>query len=156
MTKQFWLYKCNVLVLHQLNRPNSQCYFTGVQIVSRESLSSYLHCFSMARDRAETVGNEYASNASVDLVLSSLGMDSTAYYSILHTTLENHSADGQKFSFVDMELKFIQLEEHHTSQSFQTGEFSSPQSKSISCLQSLQWQVKGQRCWEKKEGLPHL
>ncbi len=37
-------------------------------------------------------------------------MDNTAYYSILHTTLENQRADGQVISFVDMELKFIQLE----------------------------------------------
>ncbi len=42
-------------------------------------------------------------------------MDNTAYYSILRTTLENQCADGQKISFADMELKFIQLEERHTS-----------------------------------------
>jgi hypothetical protein len=60
-------------------------------------------------------GNEYSINALVDLFLSSLGTDNTVYYSILHTTLENQYADGQKFSFADMELKFIQLEECHTS-----------------------------------------
>ncbi len=38
-----------------------------------------------------------------------------AYYSILHTTLENQCADGQNIPFVNMELKFIQLEEHHMS-----------------------------------------
>ncbi len=42
-------------------------------------------------------------------------MDNTAYFSILHTTLENQRADGQAIPFVDMELKFIQLEERHTS-----------------------------------------
>jgi hypothetical protein len=42
-------------------------------------------------------------------------MDNTAYYSILRTTLENQRADSQKIPFADMELKFIQLEECHTS-----------------------------------------
>ncbi len=42
-------------------------------------------------------------------------MDNAAYYSILHTTLENHRADGQTIPFADMELQFIQLEERHTS-----------------------------------------
>ncbi len=82
---------------------------------SRESLSSYLHRFLVAGDNAEMAGNEYSNDALVDLFLSSLGTDNTAYYSILHTTLENQCADGQKMSFTDMELKFIQLEEHHTS-----------------------------------------
>ncbi len=69
----------------------------------------------MARDKAETAGNEYTNDALVDLFLSSLGTDNTAYYSILHTTLENQCADGQTIPFADMELKFIQLEERHAS-----------------------------------------
>jgi hypothetical protein len=44
-----------------------------------------------------------------------LGSENTAYYSILHTTLENQRADGQTIPFAEMELKFIQLEEQHTS-----------------------------------------
>jgi hypothetical protein len=86
-----------------------------LKIASRESLSSYLHRFLVARDNAETAGNEYSNDALVDLFLSSLGTDNTAYYSILYTTLGNQRADGQKISFADMELKFIQLEERHTS-----------------------------------------
>jgi hypothetical protein len=86
-----------------------------MRIAPQESLSSYLHQFSMARDKAETAGNEYTNDALVDLFLSSLGTDNTAYYSILHTTLENQCVDGQTIPFADMELKFIQLKEQHTS-----------------------------------------
>jgi hypothetical protein len=86
-----------------------------LKIASRESLSSYLHHFSVAQDNAETEGNKYSNDALVDLILSSLGTDNTAYYSILCTTLENQRADSQKIPFADMELKFIQLEERHTS-----------------------------------------
>jgi hypothetical protein len=67
----------------------------------------------LPRDKAEAAGNEYTKDALVDLFLSSLGMDNTAYYSILRTTLENQRADGQTIPFADMELKFIQLEERH-------------------------------------------
>jgi hypothetical protein len=42
----------------------------------------------MAQDKAETVGNEYSNDALVDLFLSSFNTDSTAYHSILLTTLE--------------------------------------------------------------------
>jgi hypothetical protein len=101
--------------LTSVEQNNTQRDFTGMRIAPRESLSSYLHWFLKARDNAETAGNEYTSDALVDLFLSSLGMDNTAYYSILHTTLENQRADGQAIPFVDMELKFIQLEERHTS-----------------------------------------
>jgi hypothetical protein len=38
-----------------------------------------------------------------------------AYYSIMCTTLESQCAEGQKSSFVNMQLKFIQLEECHSS-----------------------------------------
>ncbi len=69
----------------------------------------------MARDKAETAGNKYTNDALVDLFLSSLGMDNTAYHSILRTTLENQCADGQTIPFADMELKFIQLEERNMS-----------------------------------------
>jgi hypothetical protein len=62
-----------------------------------------------------TAGNEYSNDALVDLFLSSLRTDNTAYYSILHTTLENQRTDGKKIPFVDMELEFIQLEECYTS-----------------------------------------
>jgi hypothetical protein len=86
-----------------------------MRIASQESLSSNLHQFSMAQDKAETAGNKFRNDALVDLFLSSLGADNTAYYSILHTTLVNQQADGQTIPFVDMELKFIQLEEWHTS-----------------------------------------
>jgi hypothetical protein len=89
--------------------------FTGMKIGSWESLSSYLHCFSVARDNAEMAGNEYSNDALVDLFLSSLGTDNTVYYSILHTTSENQRSDGQKIPSADTELKFIQLQEHHTS-----------------------------------------
>jgi hypothetical protein len=89
--------------------------FTRMKIASRESLSSYLHCFLVTKDNAETPGNEYSNNAIVDLFLSSLRTDNTAYYSILCTTLENQRADSQKNSFADMKLKFIQLKECHTS-----------------------------------------
>jgi hypothetical protein len=105
--------QCASLTLAEQN--NTHRDFTGMRIASRESLSSYLHCFLMARDKAETAGNEYTNNALVDLFLSSLGTDNTAYYSILCTTLENQRADGQTIPFVDMELKFIQLKERHTS-----------------------------------------
>ncbi len=57
----------------------------------------------MARDKAETAGNEYNNDALVNLFLSSLGMDNTAYYSILHTTLEYQRADGQTIPFADMD-----------------------------------------------------
>ncbi len=95
--------------LTSAEQDNTHRDFTGIRIVSRESLSSYLHHFLMARDKAETAGNEYTNDSFVDLFLSSLGMDNTAYYSILHTTLENQQADGQIIPFVDMELKVIQL-----------------------------------------------
>ncbi len=93
----------------------TQCDFTGMKIMSCESLSSYLHHFLVAWDNAEMAGNEYSNVALVDLFLSSLGTDNTAYYSILCTTLENQYADSQKISFADMELMFIQLEKCHTS-----------------------------------------
>jgi hypothetical protein len=85
--------QCASLTLVEQN--NTQHDFTGMRIAPRESLSSYLHRFLMARDKAETAGNEYTNNTLVDLFLSSLGTDNTAYYSILHTTLENQHADGQ-------------------------------------------------------------
>ncbi len=69
----------------------------------------------MAWDKTETAGNEFTNDSLVDLFLSSLGTDNTAFYSILHTTLENLRADGQTIPFADMELKFLQLEERHTS-----------------------------------------
>ncbi len=68
---------------------NTNWDFTGMRIVSSESLSSNLPRFLMARGKAETAGNEFTNNALVVLFLSSLGTDNTAYYSILHTTLEN-------------------------------------------------------------------
>jgi hypothetical protein len=74
-------------------------------IASWESLSSYLHRFSMAQDKAETAGNEFSNDALVDLFLSILGMDNTAYYSILRTTLENQHGDGQNISFVDLGIE---------------------------------------------------
>jgi hypothetical protein len=61
-----------------------------LKIASQESLSSYLHHFSVVRDNAEMAGNEYSNDALVDLFLSSLRTDNTAYYSILHTTLETN------------------------------------------------------------------
>jgi hypothetical protein len=69
----------------------------------------------VAQNNAEMAGNEYSNDALVDLFLSSLGTDNTVYYSILCTTLENQHADGMKISFADMELKFIQIKERHTS-----------------------------------------
>jgi hypothetical protein len=101
--------------LTSVEQNTTQREFTGLKITSRESFSLYLHCFSVARDNAEMTGNESSNHALVDLFLSSLGMDNTAYCSILLTTLENQHADGQKIPFADMELKFIQLEERHTS-----------------------------------------
>jgi hypothetical protein len=101
--------------LTSVEQTTTQREFTRLKITSRESLSSYLHHFLVAQNNAETVGNEYSNDALVDLFLSSLGMDNTAYYSILCTTLENQRADGQKIPFADMELKFIQVEERHTS-----------------------------------------
>ncbi len=101
--------------LTSVEQNNTQRDFTGMRIAPRESLSSFLHRFSMARDKAETAGNEYTNDTLVDFFLSSLGTDSTAYYSILCTTLEKQRADGQTIPFADMELKFIQLEERHTS-----------------------------------------
>jgi hypothetical protein len=100
--------------LTSVEQTNTQREFTGLKIASWESLSSYLYRFLVARDNTETAGNEYTNDALVDLFLSSLGTDNTAYYSILRTTLENQRADGQKISFADMELKFIQPEECHT------------------------------------------
>jgi hypothetical protein len=101
--------------LTSVEQNNTQRDFNGMRIAPRESLSCYLHRFLMARDKAETAGNEYTNDSLVDLFLSSLGTDNTAYYSILRTTLENQYADGQTIPFVDMELKFIQLEERHMS-----------------------------------------
>ncbi len=75
--------------LSSAEQNNTHREFTGMKITLRESLSSYLHCFSMARDKAETAGNEYTNDSLVDLFLSSLGTDNMAYYSILCTTLEN-------------------------------------------------------------------
>jgi hypothetical protein len=94
---------------------NTQRDFTRMKITSRESLSSYLHRFLVARDNVEMAGNAYSNDALVDLFLYSLGTDNTVYYSILRTTLENQHADGMNISFADMELKFIQLKECHTS-----------------------------------------
>jgi hypothetical protein len=37
--------------------------FTRMRIASRESLSSYLHRFLMARDKEETASNEYTNDA---------------------------------------------------------------------------------------------
>ena len=88
--------------LTSVERTITQRDFTGLKIASRESLSTYLHCFSVARDNAEMAGNEYSNDALVDLFLSSLGTDNTAHYSILCTTLENQCADGQKIPFADM------------------------------------------------------
>jgi hypothetical protein len=85
----------------------TQCDFPRLKIASQESLFSYLHHFLVARDNAEMAGNEYSNNVLVDLFLSSLATDNTAYCSILCTTLENQCADGQKIPFTDMELKFI-------------------------------------------------
>jgi hypothetical protein len=105
--------QCASLMLVEQN--NTQHDFTGMRIAPRESLFSYLYQFSMAQDKAETTGNEFTSNALVDLFLSSLGTDNMGYYAILLTTLVNQRADGQTIPFVNMELKFIQLEEHHMS-----------------------------------------
>jgi hypothetical protein len=43
--------------------------------------------------------SEYSNDALVNLFLSRLRTDNTAYYSTLHTTLENQHANGQKISF---------------------------------------------------------
>jgi hypothetical protein len=83
--------------LTSVEQNNTQHDFTGMRIAPRESLSSYPKRFSMARDKAETAGNEFTNDALADLFLFSLGMDNTAYYSILCTTLENQCADGQTF-----------------------------------------------------------
>ncbi len=69
----------------------------------------------MVWDKVETGGIEFGNDALVDLFLSSLGTDNTAYYSILCTTLENQCANGQSISFVGIGLKFMQQEEQHTS-----------------------------------------
>jgi hypothetical protein len=98
-----------------VEQTNTQRDFTGMKIMSHESLSSYHHHFLVARDNTEMAGIEYSNDALGDFFLSSLGTDNTAYYSILHTSLENQHANGQKISFADMELKFIQLEECHIS-----------------------------------------
>ncbi len=52
--------------LTSVEQNNTQRDFTGIGIAPRESLSSYLHWFSMARDKAETAGNEYTNDALVD------------------------------------------------------------------------------------------
>jgi hypothetical protein len=94
--------------LMSVEQNNTQRDFTGMRIAPRESLSSYLHQFSMARDKVETVGNEFTNDSLVDLFLSSLGTDTMAYYAILLTTLANQCTNGQIISFASMELKFIQ------------------------------------------------
>ncbi len=53
--------QCASLTL--VEQTTTQCDFTRMQIVARESLSSYLHHFSMARDKVETVGNKYRNDA---------------------------------------------------------------------------------------------
>jgi hypothetical protein len=78
--------QCASLTLAEQN--NTHRDFTGMRIASRESISSYLHHFLMARDKAKTAGIEYTNDSLVDLFLFSLGMDNTAYYSILHTLYE--------------------------------------------------------------------
>jgi hypothetical protein len=50
----------------------TQHNFTGLTTASRESQSSYLHHFLVARDNMEMAGNEYSNDALVDLFLSSL------------------------------------------------------------------------------------
>jgi hypothetical protein len=102
--KSFMALQTQCASLTSTEQNNTHKDFTGMRIASRESLSSYLHRFLMARDKAETAGNEYTNNSLVDLFLS-----------ILRTTLENQRADGQVILFADMELKFIQLEEWHMS-----------------------------------------
>jgi hypothetical protein len=87
--------------------------FTGMHIASWESLSSYLHCISMAWDKAENAGNDYDDDALVDLFISSLWSKCTDYYSAQWCTLENRYVDGNSIPFVDMVQKFILLEEHH-------------------------------------------
>jgi hypothetical protein len=46
------------LSLTSVEEHKTQRNFTGIRIASRESLSSYLHCYIMARDKAENAGNE--------------------------------------------------------------------------------------------------
>jgi hypothetical protein len=113
--KAFLALQAQCARLTPIKQTTTQQEFTGRKVTSQESLSPYLHRFSVARGNAETAGNEYSNDALVDLFLSSLGTDNTAYYSILHTTLENPHADSQKIPFAGMELKFVQLEERHTS-----------------------------------------
>ncbi len=52
--------------LTTVEQNTTQREFTGMRIAPRESLSFYLHQFSMARDKAETAGNEFTDDALVD------------------------------------------------------------------------------------------
>jgi hypothetical protein len=87
--------------------------FTGLQIVPKESISAYLHHFSIARDRAEDAGNEYDNDTLVDLFLSSLGNSGHEYYSSFLSTLEFQRAETKSILFASLEQHFLQLEERH-------------------------------------------
>jgi hypothetical protein len=54
--------------------------FTGLQIAPKESISAFLHRFSIARDRAEDAGNKYDNDTLVDLSFSSLSNSGHEYY----------------------------------------------------------------------------
>ncbi len=72
------------------------------------------------------------------------------YYYILCTTLENQRADGQKIPFADMELKFIQLKECHTSNG--SSRRSSSDGKPIICFSCNKPGHEKSECPERKEG----
>jgi hypothetical protein len=94
--KAVLVFQAQCASLTSVEQTTTQQEFTGLKITSRESLSSYLHHFSVVRDNKEMAGNEYSNDALVNLFLSSLGTDNTAYYSIMHTTLENQCAVAKK------------------------------------------------------------
>jgi hypothetical protein len=77
--KAFLALQAQCASIMSVEQNNTQRSFTRMRIVSQKSLSSYLHHFSMAQDKAETVGNEYTNDALVDLFLSSLGTDTMAW-----------------------------------------------------------------------------
>jgi hypothetical protein len=72
-----------------------------------------LHCFSIARDRAEDAGNAYDNDTLVDLFLSSLGNSGHEYYSSFLSTLEFQRAETKSIPFASLKQRFLQLEECH-------------------------------------------
>jgi len=92
---------------------SAHCEFTGLWIVPKESISAYLHHFSIACNRAEDAGNKYDNDILVDLFLSSLNTSGHEYYSSFLSTLEFQRAETKSIPSASLKQRFLQLEERH-------------------------------------------